>query len=335
MQSRSQQQLPCLGISLLVLTYATLLQDGSLPAESVPTRAADAWQLACSYADGARASHRELLKLLGCSSKTLLYTASTLSLTHKECLTLICPTAGVFHEVLQASLLGQLSGKQQRLTYGLGFLLPTVLMLWAAELTSNSNYGAALSAVSMVTDLSWSYLSAGQEALHEVASKTPRRRQGKQAKKGKKGRRQAQQQPQDAWQRDQQVQREDAGDSSQQQPGEAAASLAAWLASLEPDAVSDSVVLAEKLLRRILQELQERCSSSGGGGSSATAANSASAAAGGLTGMLQAFVTTVNSVRHLDEVLSMALQHSRQTQAPGCTAACAPLGRRMQGSFSG
>lgn len=276
--SMQQQWVPSLGISLLVLTYATLLQDGSLPATSVPTRAADAWQLACSYADGARASHRELLKLLGCSSKTLLYAASTLSLTHKQCVLSIRETQVVYMDVLRAPQLKEQSIQQQLLTCGMAFLQPSVLLLWAGEYTGEEHTGVNLELrfAAEVSSMQWRCLK--QHALQDLfaaafaehaqharlldrqhdTSQQPMSREWhvQQRKLDKQGRksRQHTQQSQGVLERDQQ---QGVPASSQQQPGECVASLMAWLASLEPVALTDPVTVAGKVLRRILLQLQQ------------------------------------------------------------------------------
>lgn len=67
-----------------------------------------------------------------------------------------------------------------------------------------------------------------------------------------------------------------------------AASLAAWLPMLQPAAVTDPVVLAEKLLKRNPQQLQEGRNSSRGGGSGATAGINILGAVADLAHMLQA-----------------------------------------------
>lgn len=269
--SMQEQCAPCLGISLLVLTYATLVQDEGLPATSVPSRAADAWQLACSYQDGARASHRELLKLLGCSSKALLYAASTLSLTHKQCVNSIYQTQFVFRGVLNSPQLSEQSREQQLLTYGLAFLLPCALLLWAGEYTTeviDVNYELLFAAE--LSSFQWISVTTRvlKEAVAAAAAADVQHmrmlgsqlhvQQRKRDKKGKKGRRHAQQ-SQGVLERDQQ---QGVQASSQQQGGEGAASLITWLALLEPDALTDPVALAEKLLRRMLQQLQESSRSS-------------------------------------------------------------------------
>lgn len=116
--------------TLLALTYATLLQDEAQAAKSVPSRAADAWQLACSYKDGARASHHELLQLLGGSSRTMLFAAATLSLEPKDRVLSIISTVGLYGDMLRSSLLNEQSAEQQHLSYALALLLPTVMLLW-------------------------------------------------------------------------------------------------------------------------------------------------------------------------------------------------------------
>lgn len=322
--SMQQQCLPCVAIMLLALTYATLLQDEAQAAEAVPSRAADAWQLACSYEDGARASHHELLQLLGGSSRALLYAACTLSLEPVHRVRSIRATVALYSDMLRASMLHEQSAEQQRLSYALALLLPTVMLLWRTEYPSaRLHFSSVLACAAQAAHIGWVWLAeqllvlvSPEERVPVYGSSQPkqRRQQGRQRKQGKKGR-------QDAQPSQDGLEQQDVQASGQQPAIEVPRSLGAWLASLDPAAVTDSLALSEKLLRRVLQESGGSCSpvsiDHAGSSSRGAGMHGSGSARADLIETSQSFEFMVFGIHSLDEVYSIAAAAQQQDTDTG------------------
>lgn len=131
-----------------------------------------------------------------------MYAACTLSLEPAHRVFSIVGTVGLYGDMLRASMLRVQAAEQQRLSYALALLLPTVMLLWATEYPSaRLHFSSVLQSAAEAAHTGWVWLSEQLLALDKSDAHTPvygssqpkqRRRQGRQRKQGKKGRQQAQ-----------------------------------------------------------------------------------------------------------------------------------------------
>jgi len=177
----SRYCLPCLAISIMVMSYATLLQEEQQAAHADDARIRDAWQLANSQQDVLPVSHDELLALLGCSSKTVIFAAALLRLDAKQRLAAMTMTVQMFCKALMETPKPNPDRQPnpealpQQTCYAIGFLLPTVLLHWATQYPSHRlMYDYVCSCASDGSNSGWLLLQQHQQlAMAELQEDEP------------------------------------------------------------------------------------------------------------------------------------------------------------------
>jgi len=319
----SRHCLPCLAISIMVMSYATLLQEEQPAARGDDARIRDAWQLANSQQDVLPVSHDELLALLGCSSKTVIFAAALLHLEAKQRITAMTMTVHMFCTALTETPKPNPERQQdpeplpQQTRYAIAFLLPTMLLHWAAQYPGHRlMYDSVCSCACCGSNSGWMLLQQHQQtALADLLEEDPAGGSTAHTSGGSQ-QQQQQQQGQGAaaataaasgpWGPWGPVGATAAVAASQQllpAHKDPALGLADWLASLHPLAVSESVEFTVKLLKAMLLQLQRLSSSSGGSSSS----SSSSGGSGQCQELCRAIDSAVRTITAADECVSTAV----------------------------